>query len=183
MKLVVFTEEPSMKVTIEEVINKLKADARGVRIISFDGVGNLEKDLPAQLRAVAKDPLAKALILCDNDSGNCVERKSKLTQMVSQAGISDRAKVRIVCQMLEGWFIGDTDALTKSRHFKKPIPKRLTRCNPDVQPDPKAQLKKLRNDYTEIQGAKAIAPYLTPSRNRSKSFNHTVQALRDLLDN
>ncbi len=181
MRLVVFTEEPSMKVTVEEIIKKLNADARNVHIISFDGVGNLEKDLPAQLRAVAKDPLTKALILRDNDSGNCVARKSKLAQMVCQARMSDRAKVRIVCQMLEGWFIGDTDALTKSKHFKKPIPKRLTKCNPDDQPNPKAQLKALRNGYTEIKGAKAIAPQLTPSKNRSKSFNHTVQALRDLL--
>lgn len=177
MTLIVFTEEPSMKVTVEEILKKLGVRAR---VISFDGVGNLEKDLLAQLRAVAKDPGAKALILRDNDNGNCANHKAKLAQMARQAGMADRSRIRIVCQMLEGWFIGDTDALTKSRHLKKPIPKRLRTCDPDAQPNPKVELRKLRDGYTEIRGAKAISPHLTLDANRSKSFTHAVQALRDL---
>lgn len=180
MTLIVFTEEPSMKVTVGEITKKLGIDLRGVRIISFDGVGNLEKDLPAQLRAIAKDPSAKALILRDNDNGNCADHKARLDQMVRQAGMTGRSRIRIVCQMLEGWFIGDTDALTKSKHLHKPIPKRLRACNPDDQANPKAELRNLRDGYTEIKGAQAIAPHLTLSGNRSKSFNHTLQALRDL---
>lgn len=180
MTLVVFTEEPSMKVTVEEILKKLGANMGKVRVISFDGVGNLEKDLPAQLRAVAKDPGAKALILRDNDNKDCAAHKAKLAQMVHKADMTERSRIRIVCQMLEGWFIGDTEALTKSKHLKKPIPKRLKTCDPDAQPNPKAELRKLRDGYTEIRGAKAISPHLTLTANRSKSFIYTVQALRDL---
>lgn len=175
--LVVFTEEPSMKVTVEELLKKLDVRAR---VINFDGVGNLEKALPAQLRAVARDPGAKALILRDNDNGDCTARKKKLAQMVRKADMSERSRIRIVCQMLEGWFIGDIEALTKSKHLKKPIPKRLKTCDPDAQPNPKAELRKLRDGYTEIRGARAISPHLTLTENRSRSFTHTVQALRDL---
>jgi len=178
--LIVFTEEPSMKVTIEHVLRILGVDNRAVRIISFDGVGNMEKDLPAQLRAVAKNAAAKVLVLRDNDNGNCTVHKQRLSSMVRQAQLENRSRVRIVCQMLEAWFIGDTEALESSRHLKKPVPKRLRKCNPDVQANPKAELRKLREGYTEITGAKAISPHLKLGRNRSKSFTHTIQAIRDL---
>lgn len=177
MTLVVFTEEPSMKYTVEQLLKKLGAKAQ---VISFDGVGNLEKDLPAQLRAIAREANAKALILRDNDNGDCDARKAKLAQMVQQAGMTDRAHICIVCQMLEGWFIGDINALIASRHLQRPIPKRLKTCDPDAQPNPKAELRKLRPGYTEIRGAKAISPHLSLTENRSSSFADAIQALRDL---
>lgn len=180
MTLVVFTEEPSMKVTIEQILRKMGVQAR---VISFDGVGNLERNLTPQLRAVARDPDAKVLILRDNDNGDCLAHKSRLTEMARQAGMMHRARIRIVCQMLEGWFIGDIEALTRSKFMKKPIPKRLRNCDPDAQPNPKAELRKLRDGYTEIKGAKAISPHMSLDANRSRSFIHTIRALRDLTQN
>ena len=182
MTLYVFTEEPSMREAIQEIAKKIGVESRSLRIISFDGVGNLEKNLPAQLRAVAGDPSAKALVIRDNDNGNCTDHKTRLVQMARDADLSDRSRIRIVCQMLEGWFIGDAEALRKSQHFKKAIPKRLTKCDPDEQQNPKAELRKLRDGYTEIRGAKAISPHLNIEANRSKSFNHTVRAIRELAN-
>lgn len=180
MTLFIFTEEPSMRETIKALLPKLSVDHRGVKIIVFDGVGNMEKSLPAQLSAVAKEAGTKVLILRDNDNGKCTEHKARLVQMVHHAGLTGNARVRIVCQMLESWFLGDTDALEMSKHLRKPIPKRLKNCDPDIQRDPKAELKKLRDGYTEIKGAQAIAPHMDPTKNRSRSLHHTVQAIHYL---
>jgi hypothetical protein len=180
MTLVIFTEEPSMKEALKPLLQRLGVAAGKVRIISFDGVGNMQNALPGQLRALADDPDTRVLILRDNDSGTCASHKAAILRHVTAAGLSGRARVRIVCQMLEGWFIGDARALENSRHLRKPIPRRLTACDPDSLANPKSELRKLREDYNEITGAKAIAPHLDPAGNRSTSFRHTIQAIRDL---
>jgi hypothetical protein len=180
MTLVIFTEEPSMREALKPLLEKLNVAPAAYRVISFDGAGNMKNALPGQLRALSRDPAARVLVLRDNDNGNCLDHKKSIVTHVAAAGLSGRAKVRIVCQMLEGWFIGDSAGLEKSRHIKKPIPRRLTTCNPDNLSDPKSELKRLRDGYNEITGAKAIAPHLDPARNRSASFRHTMQAIRDL---
>jgi hypothetical protein len=179
LTLIIFTEEPSMKATLHCLIPKLGLDARNVKVIGFDGVGDMENALPRQLRALRASP-EKVLILRDNDNGNCAARKSRLMQMAAAAGVAPRTKVRIVCQMLEAWFIGDVDALLASRHFKKSVPRRLERCDPDEQPNPKKELSKLRDDYREITAANAVARHLNPEVNRSASFRNTIRAIRTL---
>ena len=169
-----------MKAALDALLLRVQPSFRRVQIVSFDGVGNLMKSLPGQLRALACQENVRVLILRDNDNGDCGNHKVALAKMVGNAGLTGRAKVRIVCQMLEAWFIGDHEALADSGHLKKPIPKRLTRCDPDMLQDPKGELKKLRRGYGEIIGAKAIAPKLDPDRNRSASFRNTIQAISDL---
>lgn len=180
MNLVIFTEEPSMKEALRVILPKLDVELRHVRIVSFDGVGNMEKSLPAQLRALSKSGTEKVLILRDNDNGSCTDHKARLQRMTKNANLNAQSKVRIVCQMLEAWFIGDNAALRKSGHLQKSVPKRLVKCDPDALGNPKAELRKLREGYTEIKGAKAIAPHMAVEENRSKSFRHTVQAIRYL---
>jgi len=180
MSLVIFTEEPSMKEALQLILPRIGIDRRCFRIISFDGCGNMEKSLPTQLEALSRDDSNKILILRDNDNGCCQTHKTGLSNMTRAANIDERSKIRIVCQMLEARFIGDSNALSASRHLQKPVPKRLTRCDPDQLLNPKGELRKLRDGYTEITGARAIAPHITVEANRSKSFRHTIQAIRDL---
>lgn len=180
MMLVIFTEEPSMKETLRAILPKLGMDTRHVRIVSFDGVDNMENSLPVQLRALSRSANTNVLILRDNDNGSCTSHKARLQGMARDANMGARSKARIVCQMLEAWFIGDNTALSASRHLQKPIPRRLRNCNPDALPNPKAELKRLRNGYTEIKGAKAIAPHMAVDANRSSSFRHTIEAIRSL---
>lgn len=179
MNLVIFTEEPSMKEALKHILPKLGFDGRNSRVIAFDGVGDLENALPNQLRAL--DPnRTRVLVLRDNDNGDCHRTKAKLVQMAHGAGMQYAAKVRIVCQMLEAWFIGDANALAASRHLAKPVPRRLKSCDPDAQQDPKRELRRLRPGYNAITGARAIAPHLSVSDNRSASFNITVRAIIEL---
>lgn len=169
-----------MKEALKIILPKLNIEMRHVRIVSFDGVGNMERSLPAQLRALSKSGTDKVLILRDNDNGTCADHKARLQSMIQEANLKARSRVRIVCQMLEAWFVGDNEALSKSRHLKRPVPKRLAKCDPDALGNPKAELRKLREGYTEIKGAKAIAPHLNIYANRSTSFRHTIQAIHDL---
>jgi hypothetical protein len=180
MTLVIFTEEPSMKEALLNFLPKLDINMGKVVIIAHQGVDDLEKSLPKKLRAYT-DPNARFLILRDNDRGDCRARKAKLEAIVLAAGRSMQTRVRIVCQELEAWFIGDCAALEASGQLKKPLPGRLRRCDPDVQPHPALELKKLNPGYGKIGGAQAIAFFLEPDRNRSQSFNQTVSAIRFLL--
>ncbi|UWQ37734.1 DUF4276 family protein [Leisingera aquaemixtae] len=179
MTLIVFTEEPSMKEAIEQILVKCGVKKGSFRVVKFDGVGELIKALPRQLDAL-DDPAYKFLILRDNDNSDCLGHKREIQNIVNKAGRNANTKIRIVCQMLESWFIGDTKALEASKHFKKPLPKRLKSCDPDSLENPKKELKKLRDGYSEIKGAKAIAPLLTVTNNRSASFRSTVAAIKNL---
>lgn len=179
MVLVVFTEEPSMKEALEPILDKLGIAKGQYQIISHQGVSELEKSLRNKLRSW-RDPAARFLILRDNDMGNCSDRKRKLLEIARRAGREGQCKVRIVCQELEAWFIGDINALEKSRHLKKPVPKRLRRCDPDQLEKPSRELAKLRSGYGKITGAKKIAPHLDVQNQRSASFAATVSAIRAL---
>jgi hypothetical protein len=180
MKLTVFTEEASMKAALQQLLPSLGMAPGSFRIISFDGVGELENQLPRQL-VTLRDDADRILILRDNDCGDCQKRREQLMIMAQRAGVHDRCKVRIVCQMLEAWFVGDVEALERSGLFKtKPIPKRLKSCDPDSLSDPKKELRNLNGRYNVISGAKAIAPHMRTNGNRSTSFRNTMQAVRDL---
>ena len=169
-----------MKEVLKIILPKIGIARGHFQIIDFQGAGNLEKSLERQIRAVLS-PGAGFLVLRDNDRGNCVKLKEQLLKKVVASGRKDRTKVRIVCQMLESWFIGDSTALEKSGYLKKKVPKRLRVCDPDLIGNPKKELMRLREGYGEISGAKAIAPFLDAECNRSASFRHTIKAIRDLI--
>lgn len=180
MTLVIFTEEQSMKATLEALLPRLGA-ARGTwRVIAFDGAGELERQLPRQLPAL-REGGDKVLILRDNDNRDCTARKTGLSRMAAENG-PPRAVVRIVCQMLEAWFIGDSAAFARSGLVREDsIPRKLRTCDPDALRNPKQDLRRLRPDYNPITGAQRIAPHLSLDRNRSASFRATVAALRAMI--
>ena len=179
MMLYVFTEDPSMKEVLKIVLPKLGVVQGSFKIIDFQGAGNLENSIERQIRAISNAD-ARFLVLRDNDRGDCLALKRRLLDKVAGSGRLNKSKVRIVCQMLESWFIGDAAALTSSGHLRRPVPKRLTVCDPDMIDDPKKELTRLRGGYQEISGAKAIAPYLNIGSNRSPSFAQTISAIRQL---
>lgn len=179
--LYIFTEEPSMKVALNNILPRVGLSPGRYRIISFDGVGELLRHLPAQLRAL-RNKDHHFVILRDNDNGDCHRHKEVIVGIVRKNGEVGRTKVRIVCQMLEAWFIGDSDALEKSRHLDKRVPKRLRTCDPDMLNDPKRELGKLCRGYGAVTGAKAISPHIVVSGNRSASFRTFVSAVGDVGD-
>lgn len=181
--LIVFTEEPSMKEALEQILPRLGLCEESWRIIAFQGRTNMLRTLPGRLRAW-RDPRAKFLILRDNDGGVCHERKAHLQQVCISAGKRERTKIRIVCQELEAWFIDDLSAI-EAAAFGRSIATAPNR-NKWRQPDELAKPSKILNDYfgfyPKIEGAWRIAAHLDLERNISPSFNATVSAIRELAE-
>jgi hypothetical protein len=71
---------------------------------------------------------------------------------------SCNAKYPTSCRTgMKGIILGDSKALSASRHLQKQVPKRLTKCDPDMLGNPKSELRRLQDGYTEIKGSRAIA--------------------------
>lgn len=179
MTLVILTEEPSIKTTLEQLLPKLGIDRDSVTIIAHQGKSDLEASIPRKLRGW-QVPGARFLILRDNDRGNCHARKVALGDLVAAAGKSAQSKVRIVCQELEAWFLADLNALIAAGYVAAGKAPGFSRRDPDTILRPVDQMKRLRRDYGKGIGAAEIAPHLDPANTRSASFRNTVEAIRFL---
>lgn len=177
MSLVIFVEEPSMEAMLRGLMPSIGLDLSRVTIIAHQGVSDLESSLPRKLRSW-KDQNAYFLIMRDNDRGNCEARKAKLLAIAEAAGKAERTVVRIVCQELEAWFLGDPVALEKANYISVGRRPNVLRCDPDNVQHPADAIKRLIANYQKFQGAQTISSFLNPDDNRSKSFLHCVATLR-----
>lgn len=169
-----------MKATLEHLLPKLGIDPAEVTIIHHDGKSDLEQSLPRKLRAW-QAPGARFLILRDNDRApDCRMVKQRLAGIVAATGKSPVSKVRIVCQELEAWFLADVAALRAAGYPAQSKSPAFSRRDPDEISHPVHEMERLRPGYGKITGASDIAPHLDPDDDRSSSFRHTVQAIRDL---
>lgn len=179
MSLVILTEEPSMKATLEHLLPKLGIDLSDVTIVAHQGKSDLEASIPKKLRAW-QTPGARFLILRDNDRGDCTARKAHIHGLIAPTGKAAQCKIRIVCQELEAWFLADVPALVKAGYVESGKSPSYTKGDPDLIDYPVHMMEKLRSGYGKISGAHAIAPHLDPENVRSASFRNTVQAIRAL---
>jgi hypothetical protein len=174
--LVILTEEESMEVTMRALLPKL--GIADFQILTFQGVGDLENSLTRRLRGW-RDPNARFLVIRDNDNGDCRERKQRLLDRIGAAGGERIAKVRIVMQELEAWFLGDPQALEAAGLLpagKRPAWLRA----PEDEAQPVARLRTLDPGYGKVSGARRIAPHLDSARNAAHSFHATITAIQDL---
>lgn len=149
--------------------------------LPHNGKSDLEASVPRKLRAwnIAGD---RFVIMRDNDGGDCRVHKQRLLTLAAAKPAAE-VLVRIVCQELEGWFLGDLDAIGKAypiarRHLKAthrtyPTPDRMTNAADEV------------HQLTEVPGkvgrAKAISSHMTIEANRSPSFQIFVSGLKRLV--
>jgi len=181
LTLVILVEEPSMKAALSKIVLRLGGSLDDVKIISHQGVNDLKRSLPKKLRAWT-DPSAQFLVLRDNDNGNCMDRKNELIQIAEESGKLERTTVRIVCQELESWFLGDLAAIETA--YSVPV---STEANnrkyrdPDKIEKPSRDLKSHINNYRKIEGAERIAEHLNLHHNKSQSFLTTINSLRTAI--
>ncbi len=144
-------------------------------VLKFNGKRDLEKNIPQKMR---KWHFGDSLfvIMRDNDGGDCKVLKERLAMLASNSG--KPFKIRVVCQELESWFLGDNQAVTKSYpgcSFSNETGKYR---NPDRMTNASQELAELTGDSSIVQRASLIAPHLNPARNVSRSFQLLFETLQ-----
>ncbi len=171
-------EEPSMLETLRALLPKLfpewEEEVDWVPIV-FSGKQDLLKGMVSKLRGW-REPGIRFVILLDNDNGDCHALKEKLLRNAAcrqEVGVL----VRIVCQELESWFLGDLAAVLKAypgAQLKPGHPPARFR-NPDAVSNASEEIEKLTETKAKVVRAKEIAPRMTPSQNLSRSFQVFIE--------
>jgi len=182
-RIVILTEEPSMKEALDILLPPLLGNKEFL-VLSHQGKSDLERSIPRKLRGW-NETGAKFLILRDNDGGDCLSLKNHLLELIPERK-KKNSLVRIVCQELEGWFLGDLAAvaaadLGASKNLKEQQNKAKFR-NPDTLTNAKEELKKLAPQYKQMSGSRAIAKHMTVKANASNSFGQFVSGLQRLAE-
>lgn len=175
-KIVFLLEEASMKVLLDGLLPRMFPDMV-FQCISHDGKQDLEREAPNKLRSW-REPGVRFVILMDADQGDCVEIKRRLVQMCADAGRPDTL-VRIVCQELEAWYLGEPDALADAfgNERLRGIGRRARFRNPDGVQKPSEAVVELAPDFRKGTGARTMAAFLSRERNASRSFQVLMSGL------
>ena len=149
-----------------------------------------------------RDKNFRVILLCDRDAKDCEVLKNHFEDCAkrydlptisnpnSETGEFAMVTV-IVIEELESWFLGDMEAVTSA--YEK-IPKEqcqiFNRIAPDSISDPKQELHNLFKKYgyykdylIQQEIIEKIAPKMTPSDNRSQSFQYFYKKLHEATAN
>ncbi|WP_347489642.1 DUF4276 family protein [Desulfoscipio sp. XC116] len=169
-KIVFMLEEPSMKELLDKLLPQLLPQGVDFMTVPHEGKQDLERSIRRKLRAW-NEPGVRFIIVRDQDGGNCFRIKGDLLNICKLAGRPDSV-IRIVCNELESWFLGDLVAVAAA--YDKPRIARLQGKrkyrNPDNVTNAAEELKKLVPEYQKLQGARRIANHIDRDRNISNSF-------------
>lgn len=205
--LEILLEEPSAEVLVQNlaplvvpgVTERVDFETR-----VFQGKDDLLRKLPQRLAgyggwAAASD--LRFLILVDRDDDDCTALKSRLVETVgkasglsmlsgSEAAAGGDVKVRIACEEIEAWMLGDPEAL-RSAYPKLPkaFEKKAQYRDPDsIKGGTWERLEKLLQDSGYFTGglrkmelARTVTPLMKPDVNASPSFQHFCHAFRQLI--
>lgn len=182
MKRVVFLlEEYSAKVLLERLLPRLFPDLPFL-CIPHEGKTDLEKSVPRKLRAW-REPGVQFVVLRDNDGGDCHELKQKLVALCHDGRRQDTL-VRIACQEIESWYLGEPAALAEA--FDDPqlcaIGSRARFREADSVIRPSVEVEMLVPGFQKVSGARVMALYLSTERNRSRSFHVFVNGVTRLAE-
>ena len=168
-RLIFLLEERSMQVLLEGLLPRLFPEMPFL-CVPHQGKADLDRSISKTLRNW-REPGARFVIVRDSDGGDCYALKERIRQLCRD-GRRDDALVRIVCQELEAWYIGDPDAMVEAFEDERlrRIRNRPRYRNPDAISKPSEEIRKLAPGFQKIDGARRIAQYLTRDRNRSHSF-------------
>lgn len=180
-RLVFFLEEYSMKVLLEEMIPRVFPGI-GYLCVPHEGKQDLEKSVPRKLRAW-REPGVRFVVVRDNDGSDCRALKARLVDLCREAGRPDTL-VRLACQELEAWYLGDLEALAAAFNDKEKQIVALGRKAPfrdaDAVAQPSKVLEALVPAFQKVKGARLLGQELVESRNTSKSFRVFVDGVRRL---
>ena len=181
-RVVFLLEEPSMKTLLLELLPRLIPGwQHGTHflLVPHEGKTDLEKSIPRKLKAW-REPNTRFVVVRDNDNADCLGLKQRLRALC--AGSGRDVLIRLVCQELESWYLGDPLALEATyAHHDRAI-RQLVRRHPD--PDscrkPAQELGRILPQFQKHDAARRLGRLLTLENNRSSSFKAFVYGVRRL---
>lgn len=181
--LVFLTEEPSMSPVLRQLLRELwPAAIEGLhwQIIAHQGKADLESNMAKKMESWNYNS-PHFIILRDNDGGNCRRLKQRLLDRVNETNKPHH--VRIVCQELEAWFLGDLAAVeTAYPHSRATSFQNRTAYRTPDNPSNASQLvENLTGVSAKVGRAEQIAPHLNIEANGSTSFNVLKSTLHQLI--
>jgi Domain of unknown function (DUF4276) len=175
--IIILTEERSMEETIRSLVNRHRPNfAEGLDwfVFSYNGKSDLERNIVTRMRHWNYGE-PQFLILRDADGGDCQRIKQDLSALADPCG--KPYKIRIVCQELESWFLGDSVAVRSAYPRSRFSNEAAAYRNPDQLGNAAEELARLTGDRTKVGRARLIAPHLSPDRNCSRSFQVFFETL------
>ena len=138
--------------------------------VPHEGKTDLERSIPHKLRGW-REPGVRFAVVRDNDGRDCRALKDDLRGLC-RAGHRDDTLIRIVCQELEAWYLGEPDALADAfgREALRNIGQKARFREPDSVSRPSEAVEQLVPEFQRVSGARRMARHLTRERNRSTSF-------------
>ena len=109
--------------------------------------------------------------------------KGQLRTLCRSGGRAE-ALVRIACQELEAWYLGEPEALAEAfdNALLRSIGNRARYRDPDAVARPSAALAELEPAFQKVSGARRMALRLSRERNRSRSFQVFIAGIaREVL--
>lgn len=179
-RIIFLLEEPSMKILLLGLLPRLFpgwAEHEHFMCISHEGKSDLDKSIPTKLKAW-QVPGDRFVIVRDNDNVDCIDLKSRLNQVCTINRRPDTL-IRLVCQELESWYIGDIEALALAFDPQLDAPALRKRfADPDTWQKPSKELERLIPKFQKGAGARVMAQHLRETGNLSHSFNVFVDGLK-----
>ena len=175
-RIVFLLEEYSMKVLLEGLLPRLVPGLEFL-CVPHEGKQDLEKSVPRKLRAW-REPGVHFVVLRDKDAGDCHALKLRLVSLC-QAGGHPGALVRIACQELEAWYLGEPSALAEVFGIEKlrDIGAQARYRDPDAVARPSDEIKKLVPEFQKVSGARRMAKKLSRKGNSSRSFQALMNGI------
>ena len=179
-RLIFLLEEPSMKTLLDRLLPRLFPDwveGRHFQCIPHEGKSDLDRSIPIKLRAW-RIPDDRFVIVRDNDNADCIDLKARI-KAICVANGRPETLIRLVCQELESWYIGDLQALAEAFGDPKldsPALRKRYR-DPDRWQKPSLELKRLIPNFQKGSGARAMAVRLREFGNRSRSFQKFTEGI------
>ena len=127
-----------------------------------------------------RDHNMRFIVLCDQDSQNCIERKTALMEQVA-GHRRQQTLVRVVCRELESWYLGDPESV---QELNIRIGRSQEHLSMILEPDALGNPSEIITRATRLrkrQLAQAIGPVLDYTNSRSQSLQVFLSGLQRLL--
>ena len=175
-------EEESAKQLMEVLLPKILPSCVTFRCIAHHGKSHLQKSIPNRLKALGDRPNTFVIILHDRDRHpDCVALKNHLRGLCASS--NHDPLIRIVCRELEAWYFGDLDAVQQAfpGFSATKYKNRAKFRKPDDIVNPGNELKRIIGNFNKGRASKEVPKYMDIDNNKSVSFNHTINGIRNLV--